>query len=57
MIKTKLIVCLIYFVILYIIAFCSNFRYREPDDVLWISKNQWRALLVMWSPVLIIFTK
>ena len=57
MIKAKLFLCFIYFVILYIIAFCSNFKIREPYDVLWISKNQWRALLVMWSPVLIIFTK
>ena len=57
MIKAKLFLCFIYFVILYIIAFCSNFKNREPYDVLWISKNQWRALLVMWSPVLIIFTK
>lgn len=57
MIKTKLIVCLIYFVILYIIAFFSNFRYREPDDILWVSRSQWRALLVMWLPSLIIFTK
>ena len=57
MIKTKLIICLVWFVILYIIAFYSNFKNREPDDVLWISKNQWRALLVMWLPSLILFTK
>lgn len=57
MIKAKLIICLVWFVILYIIAFCSNFKNREPDDVLWVSKIQWRALLIMWSPVLIIFTK
>lgn len=57
MIKTKLIVCLIYFVILYIIAFYSNFKNREDDDILWVSKSQWRALLVMWLPSLIIFTK
>lgn len=57
MIKTNLILCFIYFVILYIIAFCSNFKYREDDDILWVSRSQWRALLVMWLPVLIIFTK
>lgn len=56
MIKTKIIVCLVWFVILYIIAFCSNFKNREPDDVLWISRRQWRALLVMWLPSLILFT-
>lgn len=57
MIKTKIIVCLVYFVILYIIAFYSNFKNREDDDILWISRSQWRALLVMWLPSLFIFTK
>ncbi len=56
MIKAKLILCLVYFVILYIIAFCSNFKYREDDDILWVSRSQWRALLVMWLPSLILFT-
>lgn len=57
MIKTKLILCFVYFAILYIIAFFSNLKCREDDDILWISKSQWRALLVMWLPSLIIFTK
>lgn len=57
MIKTKLILCFVWFVILYIIAFFSNLKNREDDDILWISRSQWRALLVMWLPSLIIFTK
>lgn len=56
MIKTKLILCFVYFAILYIIAFFSNFKYREDDDILWVSRSQWRALLVMWLPSLILFT-
>lgn len=51
----KIILCLGYFIFLYIIAFCSNLKYREHDDILWISKSQWRAILVLWSPSLIIF--
>lgn len=57
MIKAKLILCFVYFAILYIIAFFSNFKNRENDDILWISRSQWRALLVMWLPSLIIFSK
>lgn len=57
MLKTKLIVCLVYFVFLYIIAFFSNLKYREDDDILWISRSQWKGILYMWLPVLIIFTK
>lgn len=57
MIKTKLILCFVYFAILYIIAFFSNLKYREPDDILWVGRSQWRAILVMWLPSLIIFTK
>lgn len=56
MIKTKIIICLVWFVILYIIAFYFNFKNREDDDILWISRSQWRALLVMWLPSLFIFT-
>lgn len=57
MIKAEIILCFVYFAILYIIAFFSNLKYREPDNILWISKSQWRAILVMWLPSLIIFTK
>lgn len=57
MIKTKLILCFVYFAILYIIAFFSNLKYREDDDILWVSRSQWKGILYMWLPVLIIFTK
>lgn len=56
MIKTKLILCFVYFAILYIIALFSNLKCREPDDILRVSRSQWRAILVMWLPSLILFT-
>ena len=46
--KIKFILLFGYFIILYIIAFCSNLKYREHDDVLWISRKQWEALLLLW---------
>ena len=54
-IKIKVIFCIGYFLMLYIIAFFSNLHYREDDDVLWIGRNQWKALLVMWIPSLVLF--
>lgn len=56
MIKTKLILCFVWFVILYIIAFFSNLKNREPDDILWVSRSQWKGILYMWLPSLILFS-
>ncbi len=52
---SKWIVCIeiIYFMILYIVAFFSNKDYRQDDDVLWISKRQWKAIFIMWFPSII----
>ena len=55
--KIKLYICFGYFIFLYIIAFCANLKYREPDDILWISSMQWKAILLIWIPVLTIFNK
>lgn len=44
----------IYFIILYLVAFISNLRDRQDDDVLFISRNQWKAILVMWIPSLVL---
>lgn len=51
--KTFLIVAGIYFLILYFVAFLSNRHNRDKDDVLWISRNQWRALFIMWVPIIV----
>lgn len=55
--KIKLFFCFVYFICLYIIAFCSNLKYREADDILWIGRNQWKAIWVIWLPSLIISIK
>ena len=53
--KTKLIITLIYFLILYIVALVSNWGYWEEDDILFVSRRQWKALLIMWLPALVLF--
>ena len=42
----------LYFLILYLIAFFANKDYREDDDIFWIAKSQWKAILVMWIPTI-----
>lgn len=44
------IVC---FALLYIVAFISNRHYRSSDDVLFISKRQWDAIIIMMLPTLL----
>jgi hypothetical protein len=41
------------FVLLYIIAFISNRHYRDNEDVLFISKRQWKAIFLLMLPTLI----
>ena len=50
---TKICISLVLLLILYLAAFYSNRHYRDDDDILWISKNQWNAIFVMWTPFLI----
>jgi hypothetical protein len=42
-----------WFLLLYLIAYLSNFFNRHDDDVLLISKHQWRAIFILWVPCLI----
>lgn len=53
--KVKIIITLIYFLILYIVALVSNWGYWEKDDILFVSRRQWKALLIMWLPALVLF--
>lgn len=46
--KTFLIVAVVCFLILYFVAFMSNRRYRDDDDILWISRSQWKAIFIFW---------
>ncbi len=48
------IVC---FAILYIVAFISNRHYQDSDDVLFVSKSQWKAIFLLMLPTLITIFK
>lgn len=41
------------FAMLYIVAFISNRHYRNSEDVLFISKSQWKAIFLLMLPTLI----
>lgn len=41
------------FVMLYIVSFINNRHYRDSEDILFISKSQWRAILMLMVPTLI----
>lgn len=49
----KIAFLMIIFVMLYIVAFVSNRHYRDSEDVLFISKSQWKAILLLILPTLI----
>ena len=40
------------FALLYTVAFISNRHYRDSDDVLFISKSQWKAIFLLMLPTL-----
>lgn len=41
------------FAMLYIVAFISNRHFRDSEDVLLISKNQWKAIFMLMLPTLL----
>jgi len=49
----KIISLLLVFVMLYVVAFISNRHYRDSDDILFISKTQWEAIIIMILPTLV----
>ena len=49
----KIIYLIVWFTLLYIVAFISNRHYRDSDDVLFISKTQWKAIFMMMLPTLL----
>lgn len=44
------IVC---FALLYIVAFINNRHYRDSDDVLFVSRSQWKAIFLLMLPTLL----
>ena len=57
--RTKVILIFIatYFLALYLIAWFANRKHSGEDDILGIGRLQWRAILVMWIPSLILLVK
>ena len=51
--KAYLIYEVIYFVILYAMGVISGYKWREKSDILYLSRDQWFALLMMFIPVFI----
>lgn len=55
----KFIIVVIYFLFLYLMALAASWNCRWGEDefhFLGISDRQWRAILIMWAPSLILFT-
>ncbi len=57
MIKYKIIVSVVWFILLYLIALISARGMREEDTVLGVSNSQWHAIVGLWLPVLALFLK
>ena len=54
----RIVTVLIIFSMLYIVAFISNRKYRDSEDILFISKSQWEGIFLLMLPTLIaIFMK
>lgn len=53
MIKAALVIIIGYFLVLYLVAYFANRDYREEDDILFVSRSQWRAILIMWLPAIL----
>lgn len=49
----KIFVTVFTFIVFYIVAFIANKDYREPDDILYISRRQWRSILILMGCALI----
>lgn len=57
-ISIKIIIAVAYFLLLYLIAVAASWNCKWGEDefhFLGISDTQWRALLIIWFPVLILF--
>lgn len=56
-IKASLACIIIYFIILYLVAWIANRNYRDKDDFLGISRLQWRAIMLIWLPSIVVIIK
>ena len=51
--KGYLIYELIYFMILYVGGVISGYKWREDTDILYLSRDQWFSIFMMFIPVFI----
>ena len=56
-INTALVIIIVYFLVLYLIAFFANRDNRTEDDILFVARSQWHAIFVIWLPSLVILVK
>ena len=56
-VKASLACIIIYFAILYMVAWVANRNNRDKDDILGISKLQWRAIMLIWLPSIVVIIK
>lgn len=49
----EIISVMLVFVVFYIVAFISHRNYRDNDDILFIAKSQWEAILLQVLLVLV----
>lgn len=44
------VILIVYLLGLYIIAFLENRNSRKDNDILWVGREQWGTILIMWFP-------
>lgn len=49
----KIAFLVVAFTFLYSVAFISNRHHQDSEDILFLSKRQWKAILVMMLPVIL----
>ena len=52
--EERITILIVTFVFFYSVAFFSNIPYRDSEDILFISKTQWKAISVMMLPVILV---
>lgn len=55
--KRGLVIIIVYFLVLYLGAYFANRNYREYDDILFVSRSQWRGIFIMLLPSLLVLIK
>lgn len=51
--STYIIYLIIYLLILYVVGFISNYEWRGSEDILYLNRDQWISIILVWIPVFI----